>query len=50
MKSIGRAHRTETGDRHIDIASDRIRVQTDRRSTLNDPFSNLLVDASHGDG
>jgi hypothetical protein len=37
-------------DRHIDIASDRIRVQTDRRSTLNDPFSNLLVDASHGDG
>jgi hypothetical protein len=38
------------GDRHIDIASDRIRVQTDRTSTLDDPFSGLLVDASHGDG
>jgi hypothetical protein len=38
------------GDRHIDIASDRIRVQADRRSTLDDPFSGLLVDASHGDG
>src|SRR5437660_208546 len=38
------------GDRHIDIASDRIRVQADRTSTLDDPFSGLLVDASHGDG
>jgi hypothetical protein len=38
------------GDRHIDIASDRIQVQADRRSTLDDPFSDLLVDASHGDG
>ena len=32
-KPIGRAHRTER-DRHIDIASDRIRVRADRMSTL----------------
>jgi hypothetical protein len=38
------------GDRHIDIASDRIRVQADRTSTLDDPFSGLLVDSSRGDG
>jgi hypothetical protein len=38
------------GDRHIDIASDRIRVWADRMSTLDEPFSGLLVDASHGHG
>jgi hypothetical protein len=38
------------GDRHIDIASDRIRVRADRMSTLDEPFSGLLVDASHGHG
>jgi len=36
------------GDRHIDIASDRIRVRADRMSTLDEPFSGPLVDASHG--
>jgi hypothetical protein len=38
------------GDRHIDIASDRIRVRADRMSTLDEPFSGLLVDASDGHG
>jgi hypothetical protein len=38
------------GDRHIDVASDRIRVRADRTSTLDEPFSGPLVDASHGDG
>ena len=42
--------RSGSPDRDIDIASDRIRVQADRTSTLDDPFSGLLVDASHGDG
>jgi hypothetical protein len=37
-------------DRHIDIASDRIRVRADRMSTLDEPFSGLFVDASHGYG
>src|SRR4030088_261166 len=38
------------GDRHIDIASDRIRGRADRMSTRDEPFSGLLVDASHGRG
>jgi hypothetical protein len=50
MKSIGQAHRTEAGDRHIDIASDRIRVRADGMSTLDETFSGLLVDACNGHG
>ena len=38
------------GGRHIDIASDRIRVRADGMSTLDEPFSGLLVDASNGHG
>src|SRR5580700_12220724 len=38
------------GDRHIDIASDRIGVRADRMSTLDEPFSGLSVDANHGHG
>jgi hypothetical protein len=38
------------GDRHIDIATDRIRVRADGVSTLDAPFSRLLVDASNGHG
>jgi hypothetical protein len=38
------------GDRHIDIASDRIRVRADGMSTLDEPFSGLSVDANHGHG
>jgi hypothetical protein len=38
------------GDHHIDIASDRIRVRADRMSIMDEPFSGLLVDASHGHG
>jgi hypothetical protein len=38
------------GDRYIDIAPDRIRVRADRMSGLDEPFSGLSVDASHGHG
>src|SRR5580700_2941911 len=38
------------GERHIDIASDRIRVRADRMSTLDEPFGGLLVDACNGHG
>src|SRR5712675_1041811 len=38
------------GDRHIDIAPDRIRVRADGMSTLDEPFSGLLVDASNRHG
>jgi hypothetical protein len=38
------------GRRHIDVAPDRIRVRADGMSTLSEPFSGLLVDASHGHG
>src|SRR5712671_2187955 len=38
------------GDRHIDIAPDRIRVRADCMSTLDEPFSGLLVYASNGHG
>src|SRR3981189_881815 len=38
------------GDRHIDIAPDRIRVRADGMSALDEPFSGLLVDASNGHG
>jgi hypothetical protein len=36
--------------RHIDIAPDRIRVRADGISTLDEPVSGLLVDASNGHG
>src|SRR5947209_1378361 len=36
------------GDRDIDIAPDRIRVGADGMSTLDEPFSGLLIDASNG--
>lgn len=35
-------------DDDIDIAADRIRVRADRMSTLDEPFSGLLVDAGNG--
>ena len=35
-------------DNDIDIAADRIRVRADRMSTLDEPFSGLLVDAGNG--
>lgn len=35
-------------DDDIDVAADRIRVGADRMSTLNEPFSGLLVDAGNG--
>jgi hypothetical protein len=38
------------GRRHIDVAPDRIRVRADGMSTLDEPFSGLSVDASHGHG
>src|ERR1700722_17070897 len=38
------------GDRHIDIATDRIRVRADGMSALDEPFGGLLVDASNGHG
>jgi hypothetical protein len=38
------------GDRHIDIAPDDIRIRADGVSTLDEPFSGLLVDPSNGHG
>ena len=38
----------QDGAGHIDIASDRIRVRADRMSTMDEPLSGLLVDASDG--
>jgi hypothetical protein len=38
------------GNRHTDIAPDRIRVRADGMSTLDEPFSGLSVDASNGHG
>jgi hypothetical protein len=38
------------GDRHIDIAPDRIRVRANGMSTPDEPFSGLLVDARNGHG
>src|SRR3984893_7351443 len=38
------------GDRHIDIAPDRIRVRADGMITLDEPVSSLLVGASNGHG
>lgn len=35
-------------DDDIDVAADRIRVGADRMSTLDEPFSGLLVDAGNG--
>lgn len=35
-------------DDDIDIAADRIRVRADRMSTLDEPFSGLLIDAGNG--
>jgi hypothetical protein len=38
------------GDRDIDVAQHRIRVRADGMSRLDEPFSGLLVNASHGHG
>lgn len=35
-------------DDDIDVAADRIRVRADRMSTLDEPFSGLLVDSGNG--
>jgi hypothetical protein len=37
-------------DRYVDITPDRIRVWADGMSTLDEPFSGLLVDASNNHG
>src|ERR1700722_19771248 len=38
------------GDRHIDVAPDRIRVGADGMSTLDELFGGPLIDASNGHG
>src|SRR5260370_76929 len=47
---VSRPRASSARSPHSDIASDRIRVRADRVTTLDEPFSGLLVDASHGHG